>query len=125
MATKGASNRYGNSNGAGGKGLPTKHIGYQYAKDYNKHRLQVDFVKHGEKFGVSTEYEYASHAIHFANVVDRKNNLSFIDSRHTTHKYNLKTNTYVVVDKNGYVVTFFKPSQGIMYYCKKYKEMKK
>jgi len=125
MATKGASNRYGNSNGAGGKGIPTKHIGYQYAKDYNKNKLHNDFHKHASKFGVSTESEYAAHAVHFANAVDRKNCVSFIDQRGTTHKYNMQTNTYVSVDKKGYIVTYFKPTDGSAYYFRKKGEMKK
>lgn len=125
MATKGASNRYGNTNGAHGKGIPTKHIGYQYAKDYNKNRLRKDFRKHASEFGASTENEYAAHAIHFANVVDRKNCISFIDRRGTTHKYNKQTNTYVAVDKNGYIVTYFKPTDRLAYYFRKKGEKEK
>ena len=116
MSTKGPSNRYGNTNGSKGNGIATKHINYQYAKDYNKSKLSTDFEKHSADFGVSNERDYASHAVHFANTIDRKNCDSFVDAKGSTHKYNKITNTYVVVDKKGYVVTYFKPSRGINYY---------
>lgn len=124
MATKGASYKYGNTRGSNGVGVPSRHINYQYAKDYNKNKLAIDFIKHGKDFGASSEKDYASHAVHFANMVDRKNNVSFVDSKGTTHKYNKQTNTYVAVDKKGYVVTYFKPTTGKAYYYKQ-KETKK
>lgn len=124
MATKGPTYLYGNTNGSLGRGEKTEHIGYKYAKDYNKNRLSVDFVKHGSDFGVGSKNDYAAHAVHFANFVDRKNCISFIDKVGTTHKYNVKTNTYISVDKRGYVITYFKPEDGIKYYNRKLKEKK-
>lgn len=44
MATKGASYRYGNTRGANHRGEPTKHIGYAWAKDFNKLTLQDHFI---------------------------------------------------------------------------------
>lgn len=125
MATKGASYKYGNTNGSNGEGKPTEHINYQYAKDYNKNKLTADFKKHGSSFGVNTEQTYESSAVRFANTVDRKNCVSFVDKRGTTHKYNKQTNTYIAVDKKGYVVTYFKPTQGYKYYLIKKGEKKK
>lgn len=122
MATKGPTFLYGNTNGSLGRGEITEHIGYKYAKDYNKHKLFVDFIKHGSDFGVGSKEDYAAHAIHFANFVDRKNCISFIDKVRTTHKYNVSTNTYVAVDKKGYVITYFKPKEGKKYYMNKKKE---
>jgi hypothetical protein len=54
--------------------------------------------------------------VSFANTVDRKNCVSFIDKNGSTYKYNKTTNTLAIITKNGYVVTYFKPSAGYEYY---------
>lgn len=123
MSSKGPSNRYGNTRGSDGKGRPTSHINYQWAKDFNKNSLDKHFDEHGKQMGFSTINEYGAHAVSFANRIDRKNCVSFIDDKGSTYKYNKKTNEFVIVTKKGIVVTYFKPKDGYAYY-KKQKEMK-
>ena len=123
MATKGASNRYGNSRGANHQGKATEHINYQWAKDFNKHSLKQHFIDHASNFGVTSIESYKQHAIKFANAVDRKNCVSFVDAKtKATYKYNTATNTLVIVDKRGYVATYYKPKGGYEYYKKQEKE---
>jgi len=107
MATKGPSNLYGNS-----KGKATEHINYGYAKEFNKNSSDKHDIKHLENVGAKTANEMKSKAIHFANDVDRINNVSFIDSNGTTYKYSKSTNELVLVTSDGYVVTYFKPGKG-------------
>ena len=59
--------------------------------------------------GFASKTEYAQHAIKFANTIDKKNCVSFIDKNDSTYKYNKKTNELVVVHKDGTVITYFKP----------------
>lgn len=115
MSTKGASNRYGNSR-HGHPGHKTKHIGYAWAKAFNKPTLQAHYKKHGSQVKSDTQESYSAHAVKFSNTIDRKNCISFIDSRGSTYKYNVKTNELSIVTKNGIVVTYFKPSDGYKYY---------
>ena len=115
MSTKGASNHYGGTRN-GRQGKPTPHIGYAWARDFNSRTLQDHFNRHGEQMGCSTKESYAAHAVSFANRVDRTNCVSFVDRRGSTYKYNIKTNTLAIVTKDGYVVTYFKPSAGYDYY---------
>ena len=51
MSTKGASNRYGNNRGSRGQGLPSKHINYTWARDFNKKGLNslLSFAKKYKK----------------------------------------------------------------------------
>ncbi len=121
MSTKGQSNQYGNTNGSRGAGVPTKHINYKYAKDYNKNLAKKDFDKHKANFGVPSKESYVTNAVRFANTIDRKNCISFVDEHGSTHKYNRKTNTYAGIDKKGYIFTYFKPKEGINYYYRKKK----
>lgn len=118
MGTKGASNRYGNTTG-GKQGKATEHINFSWAKDFNKHSLVEHYNEHGNKNEFGSIESYKQHAIRFANNVDRKNYKSFVD-RNTgkTYKYSPKTNELVVVDKHGYIVTYFKPKKGYGYYIK-------
>ena len=122
---KGASNRYGNTRGSGGKGRPSEHINYQWAKYFNKKTIDTHFNDHGKNMGFTSKIEYEQHAIRFANTVDKKNYVSFIDKNDSTYKYNKKTNELVIVHKDGTVITYFKPKEGYNYYKKQKKGKKK
>lgn len=115
MSTKGASNHYGNSRG-GKQGKATNHIGYAWAKDFNKSTLADHFNRHGAQMGCTTKEGYAAKAVSFANRVDRKNCVSFVDRKGSTYKYNKKDGTLGIITKDGYVVSFFKPKDGYKYY---------
>lgn len=119
---KGASNRYGNTRGSGGQGKPSTHINYQWAKYFNKNTLDTHFDKHGKSMGFSSKTEYEQHAIKFANTVDKKNCVSFIDKNGSTYKYNKKTNELAIINKDGTVITYFKPKGGYDYYKQQKKE---
>lgn len=120
MATKGASNRYGNARG-GRNGHPTSHTGFQWAKGFNKTTLQDHFDRHGLQVGTPTKESYAAHAVKFANTVNREDCVSFVDQRGSTYKYNKKTNEFAVITKRGVVVTYYKPTDGFKYYLKEKK----
>lgn len=124
MSTKGASNRYGNSR-HGRQGKPTQHIGFAWAKDFNKKTLYDHFRRHGEQVGASTKESYAAHAVRFANRVDRENVRSFVDGKGSTYKFNVKSNEFAIVSKDGYVITYFKPTKGYDYYLAQKKARKK
>ena len=72
----------------------------------------------------NTKESYEAHAVSFANTIDRKNNVSFIDSKGSTHKYNMISGEYAVITKKGIVVTYFKPADGYDYYNMQKKERK-
>ena len=104
MATKGASYRYGNTRGANHRGEPTKHIGYSWAKDFNKSSLQDHFNRHGGDFNAKSKEEYAAKAVHFANTVDRKNFKSVKDYHGSTYKYDPRNGSYAIITKDGYEI---------------------
>ena len=117
MSTKGASNRYGNARG-GRQGTITEHTGFAWAKAFNKSTLTDHFYRHGEQMGCSSKDSYNANAVSFANTVDRKNCVSFIDKHGSTYKYNKATNTLAIIKKDGIVVTYYKPKDGYEYYLK-------
>lgn len=104
MATKGAGNHYGNARG-GKKGQPTIHTSFSWAKGFNKSTLKQHFSDHGEQMGCSNQNEYAAKAVHFANMVDRKNCVSFIDKNNSTYKYSKSTNEFAIIKNNGVIIT--------------------
>jgi pyocin large subunit-like protein len=114
MATKGASNHYGNARG-GRQGHITKHTGFAWAKGFNKSTLTDHADRHGR--GYSKE-EYLARAVAFANRVDRVNNISYVRKDGTTVKYNKKTNEFVIVTKKGIATTYYHPKKGIQEYYK-------
>ncbi len=116
MATKGASNRYGNSNGSRGRGKATEFIKYQWARDFNKKTLDRHFDDHGKSLNFDSRECYKQHAIKFANTIDKNNCESFVGKNQSTYKYNKKTNEFAIITKNGYVVTYYKPTGGYKYY---------
>lgn len=116
MATKGPSNHYGNTRG-GRQGHPTGKISFAWAKGFNKKTLDKHFDEHGKNMGFHTKESYAAHAVKFANDVDRKNCVSFVDAKSgSTYKYNKVTNELAIVTKDGYVTTYYKPDKGYDYY---------
>ena len=108
MSTKGASNHYGNSRG-GKQGKATLHTGFAWAKDFNKSTLTDHFNRHGSQVGCTNKEGYAAKSVTFANRVDRKNCVSFVDNKGSTYKYNKRSGEFAVITKDGYVVTYFKP----------------
>lgn len=115
MATKGASNRYGNSRGSS-SGHKTKHTGFAWAKAFNRTTLLDHYQRHGQQVKSDTKDSYSAHSIKFANTVDRKNCVSFIDKRGSTYKYNKRTNEFAIITKKGVIVTYYKPEKGYKYY---------
>lgn len=116
MSTKGASYRYGNTRGASSKGIRSNHISYAWAKAFNKYTIDQHFTDHGKSMWLDSKDSYVSHAIKFANTVDRKNNISFIDKNDSTYKYNKKTNELAIITNDGFIISYFKPKNGINYY---------
>lgn len=117
MATKGASNHFGNAR-HGKQGHITAHTGFAWAKDFNKHSLDRHAAEHMKSLGFSNANDYVAHAVAFANHVDRENNISHVRKDGQTVKYSVKTNEFAIIDKHGYVTTYFKPNEGIAYYYK-------
>ncbi len=115
MSTKGASNRYGNARGSR-RGSKTIHTGFAWAAAFNRSTLDDHFSRHGKQLGCPTKESYNANAVSFANTVDRKNCVSFIDKQGSTYKYNKKTNTLAIITKKGIVITFYKPQGGYKYY---------
>ena len=114
MATKGASNHYGNARG-GRQGHITAHTGFAWAKGFNKSTLVDHANRHGGTGGTT---KYVANAVAFANRVDRVNHLSYIRKDGTTVKYSKKTNEFVTVNKKGIVQTYYYPKRGIYEYYK-------
>lgn len=124
MSTKGASNHYGNARG-GKQGTITKHTGFAWAKAFNKSTLDAHFIRHGEQMGCPGKESYNANAVSFANTIDRKNCVSFIDKRGSTYKYNKATNALAIIKKDGIVITYYKPKDGYNYYLKEERNKKR
>lgn len=117
MATKGPSGRYDGTRGGKKNKDGTASISYPWAKDINKHGYDKHYNKHAEDMGLTTKESYASHALKFANTVDKINCVSFVHTKTgSTYKYNKVTNEFAIITKDGYVVTYYKPQSGYKYY---------
>ena len=114
MATKGPSNRYGETRG-GRQMHDTGSISYPWAKGFNRASLGRHYDDHA--VGIKTKESYVASAVKFANTVDKKNCVSFVDSETgSTYKYNKATNEFAIITKSGYIVTYYKPKGGYNYY---------
>ncbi len=86
----------------------------------NKDRFEEHYQKHvidQQEFGDITREEYMALA---QALVDSGGDgiLSKVDEDKNTLYYDPETNSFAVVSKDGYLRTFFKPSQGRKYYDK-------
>ena len=123
MSTKGPSKRYGNTKGSNHRGLPTKHIGYAWAKGFNRGGLKRHFKEHGKEFNTTTKEEYEAKALHFANTVDRTHYKSVIDYKGTTYKYDTRDGRLVIVDKKGIVISYHHTGDKFHYKPQKWREI--
>lgn len=83
--------------------------GFRNSKYLNQH-----FEKHGKDMGFSSEKEYEEAAI---AVVNNKNALHKIEADDGDGVYYIEeTNEFVIVSVDGYIRTYFNPSDGIRYY---------
>lgn len=125
MPTKGASLRYGNTNGSKHQGEATKNINYAWAKDFNTAGLKNHFVDHGKEFGATSKEDYASKAVHFANEIDRKHYKSVIDKHGSTYKYDPRDGRLAIITKDGFIVTYHMIRKSFTYKDKKGRKIKK
>lgn len=112
MSTKGASNWYGNARG-GRKGHRTQHTGFAWAKAFNRSTLKDHFHRHGKQMACPTKESYNAKAVKFANTIDRKNSVSFVARNGTTYKFNKVSGAFVIINKRGIVITYFRPKKWI------------
>ena len=117
-ATKGPSNLYGNKNQR-----PTDKINYPYAKGFNTETLYNHFSNHGREMGLNSITDYENSAIKFANNISTVAD-SFVDEFGSTYKYNFDTKKFIIVDKTGKIITYFKPVRGDQYFLDQKKNNK-
>lgn len=80
----------------------------------NKKLLNSHFEKHGIEMGFDTAAEYEAAA---SAVVNNKDALHKTEKEDGDDVYYLEdTNEFVIVSKDGYIRTYFNPSDGIRYY---------
>ena len=118
MATKGPSGKFSKTNGSRGN---VSSIHYQWARAFNKNTLDKHFKKHGSQMDASNKQEYESRAVHFANQIDKKN-FKYYSDVYKTYKYDKKRNILAIIDKNGIVISFYKPKNGFTLESKKGKQ---
>ena len=89
----------------------------QYAVYYTFRKekyLNEHFEKHNNEFGYDDAQEYLDGA---NRVINDKNALHKIEAEDGDDVYYLEnTNEFVIVSKDGYIRTYFKPSGGIEYF---------
>ena len=80
----------------------------------NESLLKSHFEKHGGDFDYETPEEYAEGA---NKVINNKNSLHKTEAEDGDDVYYLEeTNEFVIVSTDGYIRTYFKPTQGIDYF---------
>lgn len=80
----------------------------------NKKLLNSHFEKHGIEMGFDTAAEYEAAA---SAVVNNKDALHKTEKEDGDDVYYLEdTNEFVILSKDGYIRTYFNPSDGIRYY---------
>ena len=93
----------------------TETTGIEILYQFRKHSyLQQHFEKHGGEFTYASEEEYLAGA---NRVIQDPNALHKIESEDGDDVYYLEeSNEFVILSKDGYIRTYFKPSDGIRYY---------
>ena len=117
MSTKGKTNLYGHTKGSN-KNNPSRKINFKYAKKFNCYTLHTHLKYHKKEFNTKYKEEYEARAIKFANKIDHYHCKSLVDYQGTTFKYNIKTKEFVMVTKDGVIITYHHKDK-FYYYTKK------
>lgn len=97
-----------------------------YAEYWTSPYAEVEHYKrHGKQMGFENDIQrYSTAAKQFANVKD-ENVLVFTANEqklYSIYKYNQKTNEFMIISKDGKIVTYFPPKNGIEYFYEQYEK---
>ncbi len=97
-----------------------------YAEYWTSEYTEVEHYKrHGKQMGFENNIQgYSKEAKEFA-VKEDDNIISFIANEHkhnSTYKYDKETNEFMVISRDGKIVTYFPPRDGIKYFYKQYEK---
>lgn len=91
-----------------------------YAEYWTNEYAEVNhFYAHWYDMGYTYITDYSQAAINFANSEDEEN-ISFTAENGSTYKYNEDTNEFLIVSKDGKIVTYFEPDRGIEYFYEQF-----
>lgn len=91
-----------------------------YAEYWTNEYAEVNhFYAHGYDMGYTYITDYSQAAINFANSEDEEN-ISFTAENGSTYKYNEDTNEFLIVSKDGKIVTYFEPDRDIEYFYEQF-----
>ncbi len=91
-----------------------------YAEYWTSEYAEVNhFYAHGYDMGYTYITDYSQAAINFANSEDEED-ISFTARNGSTYKYNEDTNEFLIVSKDGKIVTYFEPDRGIEYFYEQF-----
>lgn len=91
----------------------------EYAENWTSPENEVEHFKHAKEFNLKP-YEYSESAKRFIENED-DDNLIFKTEDGTVYKYNESTKEFIIISKNGKIVTYYKTS--LRYYLKLFKDL--
>ena len=91
----------------------------EYADNWTSPENEVEHFKHAKEFNLNP-YDYSESAKRFKENED-EDNLIFKKEDGTTYKYNEKTKEFIIISKNGKIVTYFRTS--LRYFLKLFNDL--
>lgn len=79
-------------------------------------KMQKHYDKHIDKYGNISISEYIALANELVNAKDTDDIERIVRSDESTAIYRFSTNDFLVITKDGYIRTFFKPDDGEAYW---------
>ncbi len=97
----------------------------EHAENWTSPYAEVNhFYSHAYDMGITSIVEYSSKAVDFLN----RNGDSIISFKATsekfysTYKYDTETDEFMIISKNGKIVTYYEPEGGIDYFYSRFDE---
>lgn len=92
----------------------------EYAKYWTSPENEVEHFKHASQFDLNP-YEYSKKAVEFLND-DDPSIQEFITKDGTRYRYKASTNEFMVISKNGKIITYYPPRTDGKYFDNKFLE---
>lgn len=94
----------------------------EYSKYWTSPENEVEYFKHASQFGLKGyPYKYSKKAVEFLNDKDL-NIREFTDKDGTIYRYRESTNEFMIISKDGKIVTYYEPEDGIDYFYGQFDE---
>ncbi|WP_235885567.1 hypothetical protein [Paenibacillus cymbidii] len=100
----------------------TRNAASDFTRGNGKSTLTKHFNDHKDDFGYTTESEYLDGSRNFLEKSPTSTTQSFVSNEGTYFRYDTATNEFGIINQYGGISTYYKPTEGLIYWADQIKQ---